>query len=184
MSTAPKSAARRDQLTARIAVILLEEAAAALPLRDLAARLKTSDRMLLYYFGTQAALTRAALGQLSEALAARLEAALPPERLAAGPLLKKLLMVMAQPDIAPILKVWADVAARGARGEQPFAQFAQASVTAWLSWTADRLDVPGRARREKTAAALLVVIEGSRMLELSAPGAADGAAALLTRAFD
>lgn len=184
MPAAEKSAARRGQLAARIAAVLLEDGVAVLPLRDLAARLKTSDRMLLYYFGSQAELVRAALGHLSAALAARLEQALPPARLPAGMLLKRLLVVMARPDIAPILKVWADVAARGARGEQPFAEFARGSVTGWLAWTADRLDMPGRIRREKSAAALLVVIEGMRMLELSAPGAAKAAAPVLARAFD
>jgi AcrR family transcriptional regulator len=179
-----KSAARRGQLAARIAALLLADRVALLPLRDMATRLETSDRMLLYYFGTQSELLRAALGHLSEMLALRLAHALPPRRLPAAALLKTLLAVMAQPDIAPILKVWADVAARGARGEQPFADFARGSVTAWLAWTADRLDMPGRARREKTAAALLVVIEGTRLLELSAPGATRHAAPLLAKAFD
>jgi AcrR family transcriptional regulator len=180
----PKSDVRRNQLTARIAALLLEDAVAVLPLRELAVRLETSDRMLLYYFGTQADLTGAALAHLSGLLAAQLGRALPPARLPAGALLKKLLAVMAGPDIAPILKVWADVAARGARGEQPFADLARASVTGWLDWTAARLDMPGRARREKTAAAILVVIEGMRMLEMSAPGATEGAPALLAKAFD
>lgn len=183
MAQPDKSAARRGQLAVRIASVMLEDGVASLPLRDLAARLETSDRMLLYYFGTQAELVRAALAQLSGLLAARLEGALPSQRMPAGALLRRLLTVMALPGIAPILKVWADVAARGARGEQPFADFAGGAVTLWRGWIADRLDVPVRVRA-KTASALLVVIEGSRMLELSAPGAAKDAAPLLAKAFD
>lgn len=179
-----KSAARRNTLAVRIAALLLKERVAQLPLRDLAARLDTSDRMLLYYFENQDALVRASLAQLSHQLTEKLEQALPPVRLAPAPLLRKLLILTSDPAVAPVLRVWADVSARGARGEQPFADFAGASAKAWLDWIAARLDVAPRARRQKTAAALLLVIEGARMLELASPGATLDAAPLLARAFD
>src|ERR1700712_4121479 len=130
MSAAPpaKSAARRAKMADRIAALLLKQGVAALSLRSLAEELGTSDRMLLYYFGSQAALTRTVLSGLSVRLVGRLEQALPAAPVPPAQLFKRLMAVMAQPEIAAILRVWADVTARGARGEQPFRDFARASV--------------------------------------------------------
>jgi AcrR family transcriptional regulator len=178
-----KFAARRAALADRIADILLARGLAAMPLRDLAQLLGTSDRMLLYYFATQSGLTAAALSCLSQRLSRHLDKALPAGRLPPPQLLKTLCAVLARPDIARILRVWADVTARGARGEAPFRDFARASVTGWLAWTAARLDVAGEARRGRTAAAMLAAIEGMRSLELSAPGATRGVPQLLAKAF-
>jgi AcrR family transcriptional regulator len=183
-ATSPdKSALRRAQLADRVADVLLARAVAVMPLRDLADVLGTSDRMLLYYFGTQAGLVTAVLARLSERLSRQLELALPATPLPPAQLFRKLTAIMARPDIARILRVWADVAARGARDEAPFREFAQGSVTGWLARTAGRLDIADRARREKTAAAILVVIEGMRLIELSAPGATKGAIPVLAKAF-
>ena len=82
------------------------------------------------------------------------------------------------------LRVWADVSARGARGEAPFQDFARASVSGWTAWIEKRLDVADSANRKKTASAILVVVEGLRMIELSAPGSTKGAAPVLARAFE
>ncbi|MBN9554132.1 MAG: TetR family transcriptional regulator [Alphaproteobacteria bacterium] len=179
-----KKTSRRQDLAADIAALLLRDGVAILPLRDLAARLGTSDRMLLYYFGNQADLVEASLAHLSAILAARLERALPPVRLPSAALARKLTHAMQKPDIAPILKVWADVAARGARGEEPFAKFALRAVETWLEWIGARLAVSDHGRREKEAAAILVAIEGARMLELFAPGVSGKALPLLFRSFD
>lgn len=178
-----KTAVRRARLADRIADVLLARSVAVLPLRDLADALGTSDRMLLYYFGTQAGLVTAALACLSERLSRQLEQTLPDAPLPPAQLFKKLTAIMARPDIARILRVWADVVARGARGEAPFREFAQGSVTGWLARMEGRLDIADRARREKTAAAILVVIEGMRLIELSAPGAAKAANSVLAKAF-
>lgn len=182
-SLADKFDTRRADLAGRIADTLLEEAVALIPLRDLARALGTSDRMLLYYFESQAGLVTAALACLSDRLSHQLERALPDTALPPGQLLKKLGIVMAQPAIARILRVWADVAARGARGEAPFQEFARASVAGWTAWIEKRLDMPDRTARRKTAAAILVVVEGMRMIELAAPGNTKGAMSVLDKVF-
>lgn len=179
-----KKSSRRQELAADIAALLLANGVAVLPLRDLAVRLGTSDRMLLYYFGNQTDLVEASLGHLSAMLAVRLESALPPARLPASILAAKLARTLQKPDIAPILKVWADIAARGARGEKPFAKFALGATQTWLEWISARLAVADHGRREKEAAAILVAIEGARMLELFAPGVSGKALPFLFRAFD
>lgn len=179
-----KSAVRRAKLADRIADVFLARAVAVMPLRDLADLLNTSDRMLLYYFGTQAGLVTAALTRLSERLSRQLEQALPAAPLPPAQLFKKLAAIMARPDIARILLVWADVAARGVQNEVPFRDFARSSVTTWLAWTEARLNIEDRAQRKKNATAILVVIEGIRLIELSAPGAAKGALPVLTKAFE
>jgi AcrR family transcriptional regulator len=179
-----KSEARRAVLSDRIADILLSRAVAVVPLRELAGLLGTSDRMLLYYFGTQAALVTAALTCLSERLATQLEQALPSTPLSPAQLLRKLDGITTRPGVAGILRVWADVAARGARGEAPFQDFAKASVASWLDWIGGRLAIRNSAQRTKMASAILVVIEGVRLLELTAPGTTGAAAGILAKAFD
>lgn len=179
-----KNSRRRQDLAANIGALLLDEGVAVLPLRELAARLGTSDRMLLYYFDNQADLTKACLTHLSAILAARLDQALPPHALPASVLARKLARAMRAPDIAPILRVWADVAARGARGETPFADFAKDSVASWLEWIAIRLDIPDRRRRRNVAGAVLLLIEGARALDLLASGTSATAMPVLLRALD
>ena len=178
-----KFGTRRAELTGQIADALLDQGVALIPLRDMAGMLGTSDRMLLYYFDTQAGLVTAVLSCLSERLSQRLDRALPDKPLPPALLLKKLMMVMAQPDIARTLRVWADVSARGARGEAPFEAFSRATVSRWTDWIEKRLEMKDRALRRKTATAMLVVVEGVRMIELAAPGTTKGAAFLLGEAF-
>jgi len=183
-SVGTKRGLKRAALADRIADILLAEGVAVIPLRDLALRLGTSDRMLLYYFETQAALIGAALSRLSERLTSKLSdiashGPIPPDLL-----LKEVGAVMAQPAVMRTLAVWADISARGARNEEPFRTFARASIGTWLGWLADRLDLPHEGHRKETAAAILVVIEGIRLIEASAPGSTEGVAEIFARGLE
>lgn len=174
---------RRAALTAQLAELVLADGLDALALRQAAARLGTSDRMLLYYFGTKAGLVEAVLGHISSQLTTTLTAASSTERLPPSDFLIAASAMMAGLDMAPIMRVWADIAARGARGEEPYRSFAARAAKGWLAWVESRIDLePGEDRR-RCAAAILTVIEGINLLGISAPGLTDGVAEMLAEAL-
>ncbi len=184
MTDDPKDAAdRRATLTAQLAEIVLADGLDALALRSAAARLGTSDRMLLYYFGTKAELVGAVLGHISGQLRATLTAASSTERLPPSDFLIAASRLMAGLDMAPIMRVWADIAARGARGEEPYRSFAARAAEGWLAWVESRLAMEPGEERWRCAAAILTVIEGMNLLGISAPGLTDGVAELLAEAL-
>ena len=117
MTDDPKDAAdRRATLTAQLAEIVLADGLDALALRSAAARLGTSDRMLLYYFGTKAELVGAVLGHISGQLRATLTAASSTERLPPSDFLIAASRLMAGLDMAPIMRVYMGVALPHGRG--------------------------------------------------------------------
>jgi AcrR family transcriptional regulator len=174
---------RRAALTAQLAEIALSDGLDALALRSAAARLGTSDRMLLYYFGTKAELVGSVLAHISGQLRVTLTAASSDARLPPSEFLIAASAMMAGLDMAPIMRVWADISARGARGEEPYRSFAARAAEGWLAWVESRIDMEPGEERRRCAAAILTVIEGINLLGISAPGLTDGVAELLAEAL-
>jgi AcrR family transcriptional regulator len=178
-----KSAAKRAELTARIADVMLAEGLAGIPLRDLAARLGTSDRMLLYYFEDKAALVRAAVTEL----AVRLDAVLEDHRVTGqrppAEVMRDTAAFLALPGLRPFRAVWADILARGGRGEPPFAEIARAQIEGAIASLESQLAVDDPAERRRMAGAILAAIEGVWLLGMVAPGSTEGALDLLQSAL-
>ena len=171
---------KRLLLTGRIADAFLAHGVAQIPLRDLADALDTSDRMLLYYFDDKEDLVRSALAEISRRLGSLLSNSLADEQHSAAELLLRMARRLAAPAVAPYMRVWADLAARGGRGEQPFKDMARQSVEGWVVWCESRLAMPGVARRRAVASALLAVVEGVRLLESASPDSTRGALEFLS----
>lgn len=173
---------RRSALIAQIADALLAAGVADIPLRELAVEIGTSDRMLLYYFTDKADLVRSTLdgmsAQLAESLAGRL-----PKRSSPATLLNEVIALLASKELSRLLAVWADLSARGSRGEEPFRAIARSSVQWWLGWLEDRLDMEAGSSRRDVAVAILTVIEGARLLETFVPNLTAGAVPILSRAI-
>lgn len=178
-----KSRAKRLELIAKIADALLAEGVAQIPLRDLATKLGTSDRMLLYYFEDKADLVQAAIAEVSVRMGAML-AAVSDERRPPRELLIVTAQLLSSPAMSPFMNMWADISARGGRGEEPFQTIAKGSVNSSLEWLDARLAIPAEAARRTAASAILAVVEGVRMIELAAPGSTSGVTGLLSGAFE
>jgi len=179
-SSDPRAAAfetRRAALTARLVELALADGFSRFGLRDLGAALGTSDRMLLYYFKTKSELVLCVLRQVSARLVAALAGTDDP--LAPGPFALQALAQLSDPAIAPLVRVWVEVVARGARGEEPYRGAADAAIGQWLAWIGGRLAMPDGPRKSALAAALLAYFEGAVLLELARPGATAGAAELM-----
>ncbi len=168
----------------RIADSLLDRGVAQIPLRELAAQLGTSDRMLLYYFADKADLIRCSLDIVSARLAAMLAASLPSRERTPATLAEEAFQLVLSEATAPYMAVWGDLVARAGRGEEPFRIMAEAIMTGWQYWIESRLDGIIETERPRVAAAILVVLEGARQLEAIRPGAARGAMEILVSGFD
>lgn len=171
---------RRAALADEIASIVLAEGLDALALRGLAARLSTSGRMLLYYFGSKDALVRAALARVSARLDVILSAQAAGAPVTPGVFMAGIFALSDDARIAPFVRVWADVIARAARGEAPYREVAADIIAAWLGWIEGRLAGANAGQ----AAAILSIVEGVALLEAARPGTTRDARAYLTRMLD
>lgn len=115
-------------------------------LRALAERAGTSDRMLIYYFGTKDALITAALALLAEQLTLALEPTLGRARLPPDEVEALLLAQLTQPHFTPAIALFFEVAAQAARGVSPYPAAAAALQLRLLHWIDARLDAPALTR--------------------------------------
>ncbi len=143
---------------------VLREGVATLSLRPLAAALGTSDRMLLYYFGTRDDLLAAVLDTVGEQLQAGLTAALPDGPVPPDRLLPALWASLEDAGAEAHVRLYLEVSGLAARGRQPFADLARRVAEDWLTWVGPRLDVPDD-ERAAAAAGLLAALDGVLLVE-------------------
>ena len=167
---------RRLVVLERLADHVLQAGLQGASLRPLAAAAGTSDRMLLYYFADKDELLAATLGLLAQ----RLQALLDSSRTTAAPyeiLLPGICATLDSPAIRPYMRLWLELAAFSARGEEPFRTVTVEICDGFLAWCAARLQVDREADRMSMAALLLGTVEG--LLLLNAIGRRDTADAAL-----
>lgn len=171
---APQDLDRRGELLAGAVDYVLAHGLTGLSLRPLAAALDTSDRMVLYYFGTRDELVAEVLRTVGDRLRSLLSAALPADPQPPAALLAGALGAADDPSAARLLGLWLEVVALAGSGDTVFAETASAVVADWVDWFAGRVDVPDEQRRA-AAAAVLVIIDGLVLFE--AAGSAEDARA-------
>jgi len=134
-------------------------------LRPLAKAAGTSDRMLIYHFGTKEALLADLLGFVADTYAQALDAALGGERAGTrGQALARILAHAQSEAMQPFMALWWEIVAGAARGLTGFAPAAQAIMSELLGWLETQMpegdpDPRGGARY------LLTLIEGTLMLD-------------------
>lgn len=175
---------RKVQFTSTLADLALEEGIATLGLRGMAAKIGTSDRMLIYYFGTRDQLIVDVLEQVSTRLSALLLRIDDGSRASPGQFLMRVLAMVHDPEIAPFMKLWTEVIARSARGEAPYDRIGPGAVKSWTDWIDSKLaPSPGHTETGR-AAALLSIVEGTVLLEMAAPGSTKDVACFLSKALN
>jgi AcrR family transcriptional regulator len=160
-------ARRRAAAIERMADHVLEAGLAGASLRPLAKAAGTSDRMLLYYFASKDEILAETLGRIAARLSDRLAEALPDPapgaaRLPPDRLLAQLATVLGTPALQPYMRVWLELAAASARGQEPHRSIAGAIADGFLAWIAARLPPAGAPG---DAARLLALIEGLALLD-------------------
>ncbi len=178
-----KYASKRAAMTRRLADIALSDGLNELVLRRAAKRLGTSDRMLIYYFGTKSAIIHAVLTCISERQAAMLAARSSGPPRSAHLLLAKAQSIVSDPQFVPFMRVWAEVVSRGSRGEEPYNTVGAQTMSNWLAWLETRLAMPAGNSRSRHAATILTILLGATLLEMSHRSASRGVARLLSAAL-
>ena len=140
--------------------------AGGLSLRPLAAALGTSDRMLLYYFGSRDHLLETVLDLVGDGLVAALTTAVAPGRVDPEVLLATVWSIARDPAVQPALRLYVEILGQAAALVAPFPGAAARVARRWLDWTADRVDVPVDERPD-AAAALLAILDGLLILDLA-----------------
>jgi AcrR family transcriptional regulator len=161
---AKKPPMTRDSLLPLLAQHVLAEGLGQASLRPLAKAAGTSDRMLLYHFGSKEALVADLLGYLARIYAATLDAALAGERpVTRGQVVARILKHARSEEAQPFSALWWEIVAGAARGEAGYCAAAQAMMDELLGWLEGQMpegdpDPAGGARY------LLTLIEGTLML--------------------
>jgi AcrR family transcriptional regulator len=150
---------QRDALLAGAVEHVLRHGVATLSLRPLAAALGTSDRMLLYWFGSRDRLLTAVLDAVGTQLQAGLRAVLPPAPVTPAVLLASVRQVLDAPEVEGHLRLYVEVSGLATRGREPFRTAVGEVARGWLAWIAQLLDVPDD-EREAAAAGVLTVVDG------------------------
>ncbi|ABQ69059.1 MULTISPECIES: TetR family transcriptional regulator [Sphingomonadales] len=167
--------ARRLLLTEALADIVLQEGLDALSLRPAAARLGTSDRMLLYYFGTKAALMDDVLGCVSDRFTDYLARSSRGIRIAPHNMVGHTTALMATPEAKPFVELWFEIAARAARGDTVYAAAATRIAETWNDWIVSTVRFPAGVSSRNAAAMMLAIVNGIALLDSTAPSVAAAA---------
>lgn len=155
-----KAARKKQQAIERIANHLLAEGLNQAGLRRLAEAAGTSDRMLIYYFGSKDALLDAVLGAIAADVTVQLDAALGTRVRSADELLAQLTALMMHPGFEPAVKLWFELVGLAARGQEPYLSNARLLSHNWIAWIAARLEESA----DSDAADLYAHLEGRLML--------------------
>lgn len=146
-------------------------------LRPLAKAAGTSDRMLIYHFGSKESLIEALLTHLAETLASSMSAMVPEGRASSErACVAEIMETMRQPHLRGFQRVWFEIAAEAVIEDGAYRRTGAAILSLFRNWLAAR--VPAETLvDESNLDRLLTMIEG--MLVLEAFGNTNGASAVL-----
>ena len=129
-----KVAVKKQLIIERIADHLLAEGLNKTGLRLLAQVAGTSDRMLIYYFGSKEALLNEVLGTIVANVTVQLDALLGTQPRPAGELLAQLTSLTMSESFTPAVQLWFELVGLAARGEEPYLSNAQILANNWIAW--------------------------------------------------
>lgn len=168
-----KSKPDRQSLLAAIAAHVLAHGLNSASLRPMAAAAGTSDRMLIYHFGSKEGLVAGLLDHLAAEMKDGLTAALPPEPFRSeAELVVTLVGLMRSEAFQPYVRVWLDIVSAAAQGQVAHRAAGRGVMGLYLDWIAAR-HPSGPAAAPRT----LTLIEG--ILVMDAVGQSEIADAVL-----
>ncbi|MEM7114105.1 MAG: TetR/AcrR family transcriptional regulator [Chloroflexota bacterium] len=145
-----------------IAAYLLEKGLHDTGIRRLAQAAGTSDRMLIYYFGSKDELLNQTLGAIAAGVTEQLDALLGTHPRPASTLLAELTAATAHPSFEPAIQLWFELVGLAARGKEPYASNAQLLASNWVEWINSRLEEASH----EIARDLYAHLEGRVMLKV------------------
>lgn len=162
------SVSKKVALLNAMAPHVMEHGLAAASLRPLAKAAGTSDRMLIYHFGSKDGLIEALLEHIAHGLAASMSQALPPHRAAnMKACAQEVMTLIRTPQMRGFMRVWFDIAAAASgdpETENPHRKTGAGILRMFHAWLMTRLP-ENTAEPEQAASALLTLIEGAVVME-------------------
>lgn len=142
-------------------------------LREVAAAVGTSHRMLLHHFGSRDELLLAIVNEVERQQAAELSALPddPAEAIAA------MWEILRQPRLRPFARLFFECYARAAHGEEPFRRMLPGAIDGWLT----ALDARGAGKGDPALARLGLAVFRGLLLDLVATGDEQGVDAAVSR---
>ncbi|MFZ1397059.1 MAG: TetR/AcrR family transcriptional regulator [Candidatus Promineifilaceae bacterium] len=157
-----KAEKKKQLAVERIANHLLADGLNQTGLRLLAQVAGTSDRMLIYYFGSKEALLDEVLGAIAANVTVQLDELVGTEPRPASELLAELTSLMLNEAFQPAVQLWFELVGLAARGEEPYLANARLLSNNWITWIASRMADPG----EQDPVDLYAHLEGRLMLQM------------------
>lgn len=165
----------RNLTLAALAAHVLRTGLNGASLRPMAAAAGTSDRMLIYHFGSKDKLIGELLGYLANQMAHGLDALMPPMRFESGAhLTQQIVRHIRSEMFRPYMRVWLDIVSAAAQGCLTHREAGKAITDQFLAWIAQRH--PDGA---DGAVITLIFVEGAIVLD--AAGRSDVVDAVLAR---
>lgn len=173
----PDTSALLDAMAAHVLAQGLNTAS----LRPLAKAAGTSDRMLIYHFGSKDRLIEAILARLAETMTQGLNTALPPHRTeTVHDCVAEIVLLMRRPDFAPYSAVWLDIVSAAGQGSDSHSAAGGEVIDGFVRWLEGRLP-DGIRDPQGTARMALTLIEGVLVMDAVGRGdIADRAVAALS----
>jgi len=125
----PPDLERRQELLDSVVNECAERGIGDRSLRDVAAAVGTSHRMLLHHFGSRNELLLAIVDEVER----RQRALLPELPIEPAAAMAAMWADLRRPELRPFERLFFECYARGVQGEQPFARMLPAAVEAWLA---------------------------------------------------
>ncbi len=147
-----------------VAAYVMQHGLAGMSLRPLAKAAGTSDRMLIYHFGSKDALVAELLAFLAQNFTASLDAAFPQGRAASRRDCALTVMeITGREDFQPFFRIWWDIVAGCQRGDPAYLAAAGDIMDQLTLWVANHLpaDDPDP---DSGAQLVITAIEGAQML--------------------
>lgn len=129
----------KQALLSALADYVLEHGLNTASLRPMAAAANTSDRMLIYHFGSKDGLIVELLEFLASRMATGLDEAIPPSRFETEQLLvQEILGLMRSAPFNPYVRVWLDIVSAAGQGNLAHRHAGHAIIGVFLDWLAKR----------------------------------------------
>jgi AcrR family transcriptional regulator len=172
----PPDDRRRHELLEALIDAFARDGIGVRSLRELAAAVGTSHRMLLHYFGSRDQLLVAIVEEIERRQAARLDDL--PE--APADAVAAMWADVRRPELWPFERLFFECYARAAQGEAPFAPLLPGAVEGWL----DAVDERSGGRARPAMARLGLAVIRGLLLDLVATGDTDGVDAAADQFLD
>jgi AcrR family transcriptional regulator len=157
---------------------VLERGLAGLTLRPLAVALGTSDRMVIYHFGSKERLVAQIVARASERLALTIGAQLSPVRATPSRVVHRFWSAMTAPATMPYIQLYVELWSAAAREPEAYAAAVQQISSGWLALVQQMFRATGKRIRPGAAIDTLAFLDGLILVRGAMGGTADTEAAV------